>query len=321
MADYYVAFWNVENLFDVQNSPRRTDKLQRTLAGELSGWTQGVLDKKTANLASVIMKMNGSRGPDLLGVCEIENQHVLGLLRDALHPLNRHYEIVHDDASDERGIDVAFIYDSALFEATERFMHFIVKRVATREIFQVNFAIKGTNPEKLLVVIGNHWPSRLGGLYESEPYRIVAGETLAYFHERIREIHGQNVAVLVMGDFNDEPFRRSLVDHALSESIRLKVTLSRTPRLWNLMWPLLGQGLATYFHENDGALIDQLLISKGLVTGTSGVKALPETIEVIRYPEMVSPGTYPAPRRFGRGVNRDEQGFSDHFPIALTLRA
>ena len=33
--------------------------------------------------------------------------------------------------------------------------------------------------EKLQRTIGNHWPSRSAGQYESEPYRIIAGETLA----------------------------------------------------------------------------------------------------------------------------------------------
>jgi hypothetical protein len=37
MAEYYVAFWNVENLFDIVGSPRRSEKLARTLQGELSG--------------------------------------------------------------------------------------------------------------------------------------------------------------------------------------------------------------------------------------------------------------------------------------------
>ena len=40
--EYYIAFWNVENLFDVVNSPRRSDKLQRTLGRELSGWTEAL---------------------------------------------------------------------------------------------------------------------------------------------------------------------------------------------------------------------------------------------------------------------------------------
>ena len=46
MTDYYVAFWNLENLFDVNQSPRRTDKLQRTIGSELKGWTKKILDKK-----------------------------------------------------------------------------------------------------------------------------------------------------------------------------------------------------------------------------------------------------------------------------------
>ena len=28
---YYVAWWNVENLFDEENSPRRTEKVARAL--------------------------------------------------------------------------------------------------------------------------------------------------------------------------------------------------------------------------------------------------------------------------------------------------
>lgn len=37
MKEYFIASWNLENLFDVENSPNRTDKLQRTLKDELKG--------------------------------------------------------------------------------------------------------------------------------------------------------------------------------------------------------------------------------------------------------------------------------------------
>jgi hypothetical protein len=280
-----------------------------------------VLDTKIAQLARIIMHMNDSQGPDLLGVAEIENEHVLRLLCTALQPLHHPYAIAHADSSDGRGIDVAFLFDAARFEAREHFAHVIVKRVATRELFQVNFVVKDTAPEQLLVVAGNHWPSRLGGVYESEPYRLVAGETLAYFHQRIREEHGNDVAVLVMGDFNDEPFDRSLVEYALSERVRLKVTLTQTPRLWNLMWPLLGRGVGSHYYQNYGAMLDQFLVSKGLATGASVLQVLPETVECLKFPEMVAAGAYEVPRRFGRGASRDAQGFSDHFPIGLKLRS
>jgi endonuclease/exonuclease/phosphatase family metal-dependent hydrolase len=317
MPDYYVAFWNLENLFDAQDYPHRSEKLQRVLEGELSGWTSDVLDRKVAQLASIIRQMDGGRGPDLIGVCEVENDHVLDLVVNALAPLNRTYDVAHHDMSDKRGIDVAFIYDAALFEAKEQFSHFIVKRVATRDLFQVNFQ---TTAGRLLVLVGNHWPSRLGGEYESEPYRLIAGETLAYFHERIRQEHGNNVAVLAMGDFNDEPFDRSLVERALSSHGRTRVTKAQSPKFLNLMWPILGKGLGTHYYDNDAQVLDQFLASKGLLTGNPGIRVLPESVEVLRLPEMIDSGLYPVPVRFGRGSSLDPNGFSDHYPIAVRLR-
>jgi hypothetical protein len=316
--EYRVAFWNLENLFDVENSPRRTEKLQRTVGNELAGWTAAVLDRKIHQLASVIRQMNQGRGPDVLGVCEVENQYVLDLLVDALHPLNRNYRVVHFDMSDARGIDVAFLYDGDLLRAAQSFSHYIIKRSATRDIVQINF--RTVPDDRLLILIGNHWPSRSGGQYESEPYRVIAGETLSYFHQRIQEIYGVDTAVLAMGDFNDEPHDRSITNYACAERSRAKVTRARSPRFLNLMWGISGQRIGTHYYNNAPNVLDQFLASKGMLTGGSGFRVITDSAEVVRFPEMVSSGTYPVPIRYGRkdGVNPD--GFSDHFPIALTVR-
>ncbi len=69
MPEHFIAFWNVENLFDVENSPDRPDYLQTQLAGELEGWSASVLSAKIARLAEIIAAMNDSKGPDALGVC------------------------------------------------------------------------------------------------------------------------------------------------------------------------------------------------------------------------------------------------------------
>ena len=69
MNAYYFMWWNVENLFDIVNSPRRTEKLERTLKNELKGWTQDILDLKINQLSKIISKVNESQGPDLLGLC------------------------------------------------------------------------------------------------------------------------------------------------------------------------------------------------------------------------------------------------------------
>lgn len=318
-SQYQFAFWNLENLFDVENAPpeRRSDKLKRAIGTDIQGWTQTLLARKVTQLASIICQMNDGRGPDFLGVCEVENEYVMDLLVQNLASLQRTYAIAHHDTPDQRGIDVGFIYDSNLFTAEERFNHFVMRRTATRDILQVNFR---TSKGRLLVVIGNHWPARSGGEETSAVYRAISGETLAYFHGRILEVKGLATPVLAMGDFNDEPFDPSLVDYALSTRSRQKVVNSRIPRLLNLMWRITGERMGTYYYDNFPYVFDQFLANKNLVKENESIRALPDSVAVIRFPEMVSPGDYPRPLPFGgMGKPVDENGFSDHFPIAFTL--
>ena len=69
MATHYITWWNVENLFDVGNSPQRPEWLAKELKNEVKGRTQTVLNKKIANLASIIKRINNNQGPDILGIC------------------------------------------------------------------------------------------------------------------------------------------------------------------------------------------------------------------------------------------------------------
>jgi predicted extracellular nuclease len=330
MNEYNFMWWNVENLFDKVNSPNRTEKLERTLKDELKGWTQEILDLKINQLSKIISKVNQSQGPDILGLCEIENRHVLELLAKIIRQQlpSRNYKIVHADTQDKRGIDVAFIYDKKKFDVEKDansgedlvFSHFIMKREATRDLLQVNFKTKAGG--KRLVLIGNHWPSRSGGQYESEPYRIVAGETLGYFHQRILDVNekddDRNTAILAMGDFNDEPFSRSITDYALSTGSLLKVKLADNPRFYNVMWSLMTNSVGTFYFNNSPNLLDQFMISKGIVT-KKNFQIKNNSIEIIRFPEMVQ-GKYEIPLKFGRPAEKlNKKGFSDHFPIAVTL--
>lgn len=316
MNEYNIVFWNVENLFDSVNSSRRTEKLQRTIGKSLKGWTADIVKKKVKRLSEIIRKMNQGKGPDILGVCEVENKHVLELLKNELNSLNRHYDIAHHDTADHRGIDIAYIYDSSLFTAEDQFSHYIIKRSATRDLFQVNFRTKSNN---LIVVVGNHWPARTAGQFESEPYRLIAGETLAYFHDRILEINGKDTAIIAMGDFNDEPFNRSLTDYARAKRIRKKVTYATSAKFLNLMWSISGQGVGSYYYNNEPNVLDQFLISKGIVTGKSDFTLMRNSVDILRFPEMVNAGRYPSPIRFGQKDKINPKGYSDHFPISLIL--
>ena len=332
MTDYFVAWWNVENLFSVEGDPQRIPWLAEKLRAELKGWSKKVLGQKLAQLAKVISSMNDGRGPDLLGVCEVENSVVLEQLIAKLKPLGRAYKVVHHDTSDQRGIDVAFLYDSARFtvNAKEVFSHTILRRTGTRDLFQASFyTTSGTGRpgNNRLVVIGNHWPARSEGQYESEPYRMLAGETLSYWLQRIDEVLAARSfdpppAVLVMGDFNDEPFNRSLTEYALGQrnDRLLKSKRAESPYLLNLTWPLLADGLGTFAFGGESNLLDQLLVNRGFFADESIWRVKEHSTEIVRLPEVLD--ARGGPRRFGRPSVKDSfdpTGFSDHLPVACRI--
>ena len=315
VKEFYIAWWNVENLFD-HNDAERSEKLKRVIGRELDGWNDTVLDKKLSQLSKIILQMNGGHGPDILGVCEVENIRVLNKLVSKISTL-RKYKIAHSDTKDRRGIDTAFIYDADKFKADRTFSHYIVKRNATRDLFQVNMTIKKSDQQ--LMLIGNHWPSRMGGQFASEPYRIIAGETLAYFHKRITETNDEGVAIMAMGDFNDEPFNRSMTEHALAINNEAQVLRARNPKFYNLMWQFLKGGQGTHYYGSTGSILDHILVSREFLRDKSRLSIKPDTIRIERFVDMMKRNK---PRRFGRPSKRssyDKGGFSDHFPISVII--
>ncbi|WP_402464125.1 endonuclease/exonuclease/phosphatase family protein [Isoptericola aurantiacus] len=330
MPTYFVAWWNLENLFDEEDAEalgRRPEKVARALGNSVSGWTPELRDRKIAQLATVVAGMNDGAGPDLLGVCEVENRFVVERLRDQVNatlPAPRRYEIVHADTDDARGIDVAFLYDAELFTVPDPreesvFFHVVMRRNATREIVQVTFVTAAGG--RRLVVLGNHWPSRSGGRLESAGYRAIAGETLGYFHQRVVDILGAGTPVLVMGDFNDEPSDTSLVQHALSTRQSAKVLNARgRPLLWNLMWPAGGIPDGTFYFDNEPNVLDQILVNEPLIEPGAPWHVDAGSARIHKHPAMVDDGDYPKPVAFGgMGKPVDRDGFSDHFPVTAVL--
>ncbi|VAW50143.1 FIG00667953: hypothetical protein [hydrothermal vent metagenome] len=321
--EYFIAWWNLENLFDVANSSDRPEWLQKKLKNELVGWNATVLNNKLKQLASIIGQMNDNKGPDLLGVCEVENRNVLDKLVTALAFTGRKYAVVHSDTEDARGIDVAFIYDTKLFKKPDQskiFSHVIIKRNATRDIVHVNFQTQSPQ-ENDLIVIGNHWPSKLGGDLKSEPYRIIAGETLSYWLERIYVNMGKEVPVIVMGDFNDDPFSRSITDYALGlkDSSKVKSKRSRKPYLYNLMWQLQYSGSGTYYY-NGWIMIDQIMVNRPMLRKESPITLVDNSCQIFKPDNLLKSGK---PRRFSRpsaGKSFDPEGFSDHLPAIMRLK-
>lgn len=344
-VQHLVAFWNVENLFGPEDHPHRIDWVRAQVAADLAGWTAELYHRKLAQLARIIGQMRGGAGPDILGLCEVEDAHVLRDLVGALSTVlpDRDYRVVHasNDLS-SRGIDTAFLYDGARFSVDPClvFNHFVMRRTGTRDILQATFRRHDSDRE--LVVLANHWPSRLGrgGPAASAGFRATAAETLAYWHERIREAapRRQRTPILALGDLNDDPWDPSVTVNACATRERGDVERGTSARFYNLTWEYLTtraisrSGRArviegSLYFEDNGNLFDQILANRPLLDrpANSGFKVVDGTAGLILFPEMVSDKPTEGPIRFGlpegnaaSKVNRD--GYSDHFPVGVTLR-
>lgn len=337
MTEHCLAFWNLENLFAPQNHPERPEWLQKKHKSDLKGWTKTLFERKISQLTKIVAAINDGAGPDVLGVCEVENQFVLDVLAASVNKVlpGRNYGVVHkENVRDQRGIDTAFLYDKKTFSTKSGswFTHFVMRRTGTRDILQATFTSKLGND---LVVMANHWPSRSGGTMESAGFRATAGETLAYFHERVREILGDRTPLLAFGDLNDDPWDASLIRNANATRERGDVERARSAKFYNLTWNYMKTEATdhrgrkrrlngTLYYNSNGNLFDQILVSKGLVDNKGPFRVLDETARIEAIPEMVSHKMGDGAIRFGlpkgnasRNVNQD--GFSDHFPVSVRI--
>ena len=102
-----IGFWNVENLFDLENDPNKND--DEFAIGGRKNVNQEIYDLKIKHCSEVLFDLDA----DILGLCEIENSKVLNDLNIAYK--ERDYSIIHYDSPDNRGIDNALFYDKNRF--------------------------------------------------------------------------------------------------------------------------------------------------------------------------------------------------------------
>ncbi len=321
MTNINIAWWNLENLFDAETAARDA-KLKSTLHRELRGWNENVRDRKIAQLARVIELMFDGDGPALLGVCEVENEAVMTLLAQAIHIPGRNYRVVAHESHDARGIDTSFIVDANILTVVEADHQVVIKRSATRDIFWSRLKVNATGAE--FVAVANHWPARSAGQYASEPFRMLAGETHAYIISSLldqKQGGDKNLPVISMGDFNDEPFNRSMQEYLLGTRDPGRVRYSKSGHMLNLMWPLMqGHDPGSYLYGSDWNMLDQFLVSYGMLKTASDLRVVKESVQIFK-PEIMKASSG-KPRKFSRPSTKkgeDRDGYSDHYPITVEL--
>ena len=248
---YTIAFYNIENLFDIENDPFTND--DDFLPTSAKRWTIKRYQNKLMKLGTVISKIGDEEtegAPAIIGLAEVENQKVLMDLVRSKDLIDEDYSFVHYDSMDERGIDVALLYKRDVFsvENSETFSVYLENEIGLQDYTRDILLVQGQLHSEPINIIVNHWSSRREGEKETEFKRLASANKV---NAIIKRLKGEdiNAKIIVMGDFNDNPD-----DGSMS-------LLENESNLYNPFKTVWSREKGSLNHNFNWNLFDQILFS------------------------------------------------------------
>lgn len=249
----------------------------------------GLMEKEKPCVGSV---------PDLVALCEVENDSVLVALTKRSLLRKAGYEYVMTSSPDERGIDVALMYQPSSFRLLRHHSIRIKPLPDTHPTRDILYACGQLMDDDTLHVFVVHAPSRRGGEEASRPYRLHVASQLLSSVDSLYAINAQ-AKVIITGDFND-----------YDDSPALKELEAR--HLINISKEAKGRNGAegTYRYKGEWRSLDHIFCSPALAIRKKfcEIGDLPFLLEDDeRYGGKKPYRTYYGPRYHG--------GYSDHLPL------
>lgn len=291
-AQYRIVSYNVENFFDCRHDSLKDD-LDFTPEGRYR-WTYSRFRQKTDQIARVICQAGQWETPLAVGLCEVENDSCLIRLQRAMPSYP--YRFLHAESPDERGIDVALLYDSLRFTVLEwSVLPVSLDGDFTRDIL---FAA-GRLPEgDTLHLMVCHLPSMRGGKSASEWKRQRARQVIQRRTDSIL-YRRPNALVVVMGDMNSEP-----VDNLRGLRNRM------------IGLPKTDSGVSgTHKWQGAWSCLDQFYVSAAMDRRCS-VRVYAAGFLLEDDPKHLGK----RPVRTWQGYRYNPGGYSDHLPVVLDFR-
>lgn len=315
--DFRIMFYNVENLFDTHDNPLKED--DDFLADGFMRWTPWKYWEKLRNITRVITAVGGMRSPALIGLCEIENDSVLFDLTKRSPLRAQEYEYIITDSPDDRGIDVALLYQRHQFkplQTREYEIRFSRRNIRpTRNILHVTGEVFNSDTIDLFVC---HFPSRSGGQRETEPARIEAAALLKKKVDSLFTLR-KNAHIIIMGDFNDHPGNKSL--SLILEAGSIQSTIQKD-KLYNLFHhrtkdPEFG----SYKYQGKWELLDQFIVSGNILMKENSLHVRNNEVHIFRADFLLEDDEkYYGKKPYRTNVGpRYIGGFSDHLPIYMDM--
>lgn len=295
---------NCENLFDCRHDSLKNDT--EFLPDGSYHWTRTRYWRKLNRVGQTIIAC-GVKGqswqlPDMVALCEVENDSVLHDLTRRSLLRNARYDYVMTNSPDERGIDVALVYSPFSFRLIRSHsvrVEPIKDMRPTRDILYASGVIASGDTLHVIVV---HLPSRRGGERHSRPFRMAAADRVAAVADSVYNV-SKDAKIIIAGDFND---------YANSASVRMLCS----KRLKDISAEATGRNGAkgTYRYQGEWGSLDHILVSESLARNVVHcyINDAPFLVE----PDEKYGGVKPRRNYLGP---RYQNGFSDHLPLVATF--
>jgi endonuclease/exonuclease/phosphatase family metal-dependent hydrolase len=310
----FFCAWNVENFYDDQDDPKIHDEME-----DWFGTDSGAFRDKVDHLAKGLLLMNEGAGPDIACLCEVESERCMTAVQEAVNA-----KLEAAGFGDRK-------YTAVLFKGDNTGRHFapgILTRMevtadrtrklgkrANGRIIEGHLQRNGHE----LIVITAHWTSRVtdkegDGDRRADYAEDCYGRVKAILHEN------PDADIIVCGDFNDEFSDRSiqveLHASAKAEDVRNSPT---EPKLLDLLAGWSGDPPGSIYGRSKWSVFDHICVTRGLLD-EQGWSCDPKNARVFAPGEFREKrGRHFEPFRFGNKKHDGPRGFSDHFPVTVSL--
>lgn len=297
---------NCENLFDCEHDSLKQDTEFLPTSGRK--WTRSKYWRKLDRLSKELMACGDTVGgfspPDLVALCEVENDSVMSDLTKRSPLRTAGYDYLITNSPDVRGIDVALMYHRFSFAPiNHRSLRITpVKGMhPTRDVLYVSGRIVSGDTLHIFVL---HAPSRLGGERHTRSHRQTVASQLMAAVDSVRRVSPE-AKIIIAGDFNDgeqSPSVRYYDAHGLHCAADT-VTGHNGAK-------------GTYRYRGKWETIDHVLVSSSLAPNVCSSRIFDAPFLLADDP--IYGGV--KPRRCYPSYRFDPEGFSDHLPLIVKFK-
>lgn len=152
--------------------------------------------------AGVVRTLVEQKGCLVVALAEVRRENIMRWLPDSHRA---RWDVLADTSNDRHDFDVAIVFDRSALSLRShlwaRRFH-AGQRVRAGLVATFDFA-DGSGP---LVVVAAHWRADAGNTKDAEERRLSSAQELRDVISATLQVAGRDVPVLILGDFNAEPF-------------------------------------------------------------------------------------------------------------------